>query len=599
MTPELRSPDASLRLQLIGKIITIGSSPDCQARLSGLPLRAAHLLFSGGSYRLQQLHAELKVLVNDAPVGCGVALKHGDLIRIGEHALQYMERETSGASAPISQASGGVSSMLRDVIDIAVMLLSSREESLFNSLVESVSRLMRCDAARLVVDDGEGKRTTVARFPQQAGLDRFSNRAIDWAKEASRTILMHEDEWKQTENAGLSLEKNLIASVLCAPLLQGASLAGFLYLDRIDKSDPFTDEERLLCDALLPLFSEILAGFQERRRQQETIARLQREQTDPAGAILYESDCMGKLMELARRFARTDAPVLITGETGTGKELMARFVHDRSSRASGPFRVINCGAIPENLIESELFGHEKGAFTGAINRKAGLFETAQKGTIFLDEIGELPLHLQAKLLRVLQESQIMHVGGTETISVDVRIVAATNRELEAAVTSGTFRQDLFFRLHVLTLHIPPLRERGDDVLLLCAYFIKHYCQRFGLPEKTLLTPARNALKKHSWPGNVRELENVLQKAILLSEGDRLTQEDLSIPSGGAQATNDAESGCEPLRVVRAEAEKRAIMKALIATRGNVSRASHLLDIDRKWLIKKMEELGVQADTYRR
>jgi transcriptional regulator with PAS, ATPase and Fis domain len=381
--------------------------------------------------------------------------------------------------------------------------------------------------------------------------------------------------------------------------MQGATVAGFLYFDRIDKSDPFTDQERLLCDALLPLFSEILAGFQERRQQQETIARLQRRQVAPSGGILYESDCMGKLMALAQRFARTDAPVLITGETGTGKELLARFVHDRSPRAGGPFRVINCGAIPENLIESELFGHEKGAFTGAIGRKAGLFETAQGGTVFLDEIGELPIHLQAKLLRVLQESQIMHVGGTETISVDVRIVAATNRELEAAVAAGTFRQDLFFRLHVLTLHIPPLRERGDDVLLLAAYFVKHYCLQFGLAEKTLLTPARNALRKYPWPGNVRELENVLQKAILLSEGDRLTLEDLSLKIGAASVLDDAGSGCAPLREVRAEAEKHAIIKALVTTHGNVSRASHLLDIDRKWLIKKMEELGVQADTYRR
>jgi DNA-binding NtrC family response regulator len=193
----------------------------------------------------------------------------------------------------------------------------------------------------------------------------------------------------------------------------------------------------------------------------------------------------------------------------------------------------------------------------------------------------------------------MHVGGTETISVDVRIVAATNRELEAAVAAGTFRQDLFFRLHVLTLHIPPLRERGDDVLLLAAYFVKHYCLQFGLAEKTLLTPARNALRKYPWPGNVRELENVLQKAILLSEGDRLTLEDLSLKIGAASVLDDAGSGCAPLREVRAEAEKHAIIKALVTTHGNVSRASHLLDIDRKWLIKKMEELGVQADTYRR
>ncbi len=597
MTPELRSSDLSLRHPITGKIMTIGSSPDCQLRLSGLPNRAAHLLFSGGSYMLQRLTPDVKVTVNDVAVKTGVLLRHGDVIAIDDRILHFIEHE-GGLPAAVRPTTG-LPAKLRELIDVAVMLLSSREDSLFDALVASVSRLLRCDAARIVAEDAAKNRSTIARYPQHAGLDRFSNRAIDWARESSCTVLVHEDAWTREENSPESLEKNLVASVMCAPLSQGATVAGFLYLDRVNKSDPFTDEDRLLCDALLPLFAEILAGFRERRLQQETIAQLQRQKLAPTGGIFYESESMAALMGLAHRFARTDAPVLITGETGTGKELLARFVHDHSSRTGGPFRVINCGAIPENLIESELFGHEKGSFTGAVGKKSGLFETADHGTVFLDEIGELPVHLQAKLLRVLQESQIMHVGGTEQVAVDVRIVAATNRDLEAAVKAGSFRQDLFFRLNVLALHLPPLRDRGDDAVLLASFFIKKYCQQFGLPEKTLMAPARALLKKYQWPGNVRELENVLQKAILVSEGERLTQGDLAISARTSQLAETGAAHFAPLREVRAEAEKHAIMNALAAVKGNVSRASGLLEIDRKWLIKKMEELEINADAYRR
>ncbi len=596
MTPQLCSPDRALRQSIAGKILTIGSSSDCQMRLSGLPPRAAHLLFSRGSYVLQGLASGLKVLVNGADVGSGVALHHGDSVSIGHHVLQFIEHEGPTEAASLLKASGGTT-MLWEVIDIAVTLLRSRDDSLFMSLVASVSRLLRCDAARFVVEDETGARITVARYPEQAGNDRFSSRAIDWAREASCTVLMHEDAWKDSKASDRSLERNLVASVMCAPLKRGAVASGYLYCDRIDKTDPFTEEDRSFCDALLPLFSEILAGFQERRLQQETIARLQ-QQTAPSGGIIYESDCMAKSMDLAQRFARTESPVLITGETGTGKELLARFVQEHSLRSSNPFRIINCGAIPENLMESELFGHEKGAFTGASGQKIGLFESARCGTIFLDEIGELPLHLQVKLLRVLQESQIMRVGGTETIVVDVRIIAATNRDLDNAVAEGDFRRDLFFRLNVLTLHIPPLRERGNDVILLAAFFIKRYCRQFGLPEKTLSVPARKALMEYPWPGNVRELENVLQKAILLSEGARLTREDLSLRGGVSIAVDKGQASCAPLRTVRAEAEKRAIIEALTATRGNVARASQVLDIDRKWLIKKMEDMGIHAAVYR-
>jgi len=303
-------------------------------------------------------------------------------------------------------------------------------------------------------------------------------------------------------------------------------------------------------------------------------------------------------MAFAVKVARTDSPVLVLGETGTGKELAARYVHQASARADKPFRAINCGALPENLIESELFGYEKGAFTGAQGRKIGLFESADKGTVFLDEIGEMPQHLQVKLLRVLQEGEFTRIGGTETLHADVRIVAATNKKLDVEVKEGRFRQDLYFRLNVLTLLLPPLRERGPDIALLSEYFLKKYCLQFGLQIKMLSSAARNVLAGHTWLGNIRELENVIQKAILISQGSRIGPEDLML-NQSASASVPAIAAESTLRDAREQAEAQAIENALTKTDGNVSSAAKLLDIDRKWLIKKMGDLGINADSFRK
>jgi transcriptional regulator with GAF, ATPase, and Fis domain len=601
MEPLLRSSDAKVSHRVKGRIVTIGSSSECHLKLSGLPDRAAHLLFTKGTYHLHLLRSDCRVLVNDVQADTdGIPLRHGDRIRIGSFDMQFLESEERQGEEKVPEKDTGAPVLLKELIGIAVVLLRSRDEALFGSLVASVSRLLRGDGARLVADNEDGgERRTIARYPQSVGLDRFSNRAIDWAREASRTILLHEDSWKGEEVSARSLEKNLVATIMCAPLKRGDTILGYLYIDRVNNADPFTEEDRSFCDALLPLFSEILVNFREKQQQQETIKRLQRQQMAPSGGMIFESECMNELITLATRLSRTVSPVLVTGETGTGKELLARFVHDHSARAEGPYRAINCGAIPENLIESELFGHEKGAFTGAVGRKAGLFESAEGGTVFLDEIGELPLHLQVKLLRVLQESEVVRVGGSGTISVDVRIVAATNRDLESEVASGTFRQDLFFRLNVLTLHLPPLRKRGDDIILLAEYFITRYCQQFGLPQKFLSASARNVLVSHMWPGNIRELENVMQKAILMCETDRLTAGNFSLKKGVTVHDDGTSRSDMTLREARAQAEHAAITETLRKTHGNVSLAGKILEIDRKWLIKKMGELGIRAEDYRK
>lgn len=588
--PRLFRIDTGSYLPLSGRIFTIGSSKDCHLNLSGysLPPRAAHLLFTNGSYAVQSLQTEMKILVNGAALSGSRKLSHGDRIQIGECEIVYAERELESGE---DCAMGG--SPLMEFVKIAVSLLRNKNEEVFTDLVTNVARLLLCDASRLVNEDKEsGERRTIARYPVSVGLDRFSNRAIDWAREASHTIVMSDLDWQGTANSAKSLEKNLVGSIMCAPLKQGDTMLGYLYLDRIKNGNPFTEQDREFCDALCPLFTEILINYQEIKRQRETIAQLQQSNLKSSAGMIFESIVMTDLIGLATRLARTDSPVLILGETGTGKELMARFIHEKSMRADKPFKAINCGAIPENLIESELFGHEKGAFTGAVQRKIGLFEAAEGGTVFLDEIGEMPLQLQVKLLRVLQESEIVRLGGTETIRVDVRIVAATNKKLDIEVSEGKFRQDLYFRLNVLTIQLPPLRERGSDILLLAGYFSKKYCAQFGLKHKTISAAARDMLVTYSWPGNIRELENVIQKAILLSENSKISPEDIILQR------NTLSTSVVSLKEARSCAERNAIHNALSKTRGNVSLAAKILQIDRKWLIKKMDELDVSADDFR-
>ncbi len=595
--PRFIETESGVEHELNGRIVTVGSSASCQIciRDKGLPEIAAHLLFAGGRYRLSSLSSDVKVLVNGKPVPAGCTLDNGDGVTVGR--MQFVYRENAAPAAAGKTALSAVP--LSDLVSAVVSLLRNKEEDVASDLVVSVSRLVGCDAARLVGEDAEtGERRTVARYPVESGLDRFSNRAIDFAKNASQTVLVNDTDWKDTVDPKSSLERNLIASVLCSPLSDCGRVLGYLYLDRLQTSRPFSEEDRHLCDSLMPLFSELLANNEQRRRQAETIARLQASTFETSGGMIYESDIMGKTVALAAKLAATDSPVLIYGETGTGKELMARFIHERSRRNGKPLKAINCGAIPENLIESELFGHEKGSFTGATQRTIGLFEAATGGTVFLDEIGELPLSLQVKLLRVLQDSEIVRVGGTENIKTDVRIVAASNKKLEDEVAQNRFRQDLFFRLNVLTIGLPPLRERGRDAILLSEFFVKKYCVQFGLSQKTMQASAQNALLTHNWPGNIRELENVVQKAILLSSDSRISKEHIQITASSMLQSAGALPAKGTLKEARSAAEKEIISQTLARTKGNVSLASKLLDIDRKWLMKLMEELGVDANEYR-
>lgn len=311
--------------------------------------------------------------------------------------------------------------------------------------------------------------------------------------------------------------------------------------------------------------------------------------------IIGESRALSDTLELIKKAAPAKATVLITGESGTGKELFARALHHYSPRFKGPFVAINCAAIPKDLLESELFGHEKGAFTGAESRRLGKFELADKGTIFLDEVGELDISLQAKLLRVLQGEQIERVGGSEPRSIDVRVVAASNRDLALAVAGGRFREDLFFRLNVFPVHIPPLRERLEDIPRLVRHFLEKYCREMKKTTLGVSTAALAALSNRPWKGNVRELENCIERAVIICDGDEISPEHLGMENVADTAGQTGHKG-EGLQSVAEkaarEAEVRAIREALSACQGNKTRAAEMLFVSYKTLLTKIKDYGI-------
>jgi len=310
---------------------------------------------------------------------------------------------------------------------------------------------------------------------------------------------------------------------------------------------------------------------------------------------------MQAVLDTVSRVAPLRTTVLLTGESGTGKEVIAKAIHYHSPRAGGPLVAINCAAIPDNLLESELFGHERGAFTDAHARKIGHFESAHRGTIFLDEIGEMNPGTQAKLLRVLEQGTFTRVGGSQLVTVDVRVIAATNRDLDKSMQDGSFRPDLYFRLNVVAIHLPPLRDRRDDLPLLIRHFLKLKAATIGLPEKTFERDALDCLLRYAWPGNVRELENVIERALALSQGSTLTMNDLPPHLAGAP-------GALPVRTVNAadpnrssslsaaveQLEHTLILEALAQADHNQTRAAEILGTTRRILKYKMDKLGIQS-----
>lgn len=358
-------------------------------------------------------------------------------------------------------------------------------------------------------------------------------------------------------------------------------------------SKPFKTDEVVL----------VLKKAEERERLRRENIRLKRkvaelEKNSGFGAMIGKSSAMQEVFTLAEKVAGHPTTVLITGESGTGKELVAAGIHAKSGRTDNPFIAVNCGSIPENLLESEFFGYKRGAFTGADRDKKGLFEEANKGTLFLDEIGELPPSMQVKLLRVLQEQEIRPVGSAQRKKIDVRILAATARDISEEVQQGRFREDLFYRLNVINIQVPPLRQRIEDIPVLCDYFVRKFTKTLKRPDiEGVGKHAMQHLLTYTWPGNVRELENVLERAVILTEGHCIQPENLPDNIQGNRADNVADflAGVSSIKEGRRRVEARLIRQALAKTQGNKSQAAQILEISYPSLLGKIKEYKVRGD----
>jgi DNA-binding NtrC family response regulator len=480
-----------------------------------------------------------------------------------------------------------------------------------------VSLTAESEAKRvLIADDELNMRRVLEAILRREGYDVVTAaNGLDALAAMNRDVHTVITDLKMPGLDGMGLLKKLSADYGDVPVVmitahgsvenavEAVKLGAFDYLEK-----PFEQEQ------IRQVVAKALSTFALARRD----ARLEEPSIRGRFRLIGESYAIKQIYSVVEKVANTPSTVLITGESGTGKELIARALHENSSRHGGPFIKINCAAIPKTLMESELFGYEKGAFTGAVGAKPGRFELAHGGTLFLDEIGEIPIEMQVKLLRVLQESEFERVGGIKTIKVDVRLVTATNRDLLQEIGAGTFREDLFYRLNVVPIHIPPLRERREDIPLLVDHFIAKFNERLRKQIESIDEDAISRLVAHPWPGNIRELENLMERTVLFCEGPQIRVSDLppeishlapvSLPQlmaavgeEPARTTPAAEALAasslkEAVRVQTERVERELIQRALDETGGNVTQAARKLKISRKSLQTKMKEFGLRDQT---
>jgi two-component system response regulator AtoC len=458
----------------------------------------------------------------------------------------------------------------------------------------------------LVVDDEESLRHMLQLFLSREGFDvvSVSGAAAALAELEAREFDCVLCDVRMPKISGLDLLDQLGGRGAAPTVIMMSAYGSHdLAISAMKKgaydyiSKPFKPDEVLL----------VLRKAEERerlRRENQQLRRVLAERTAPAqtgavGGMIGKGPSMQLLFKTLQKVAEYKTNVLITGESGTGKELVARALHDLSPRATGPFVPVNCGAIPEPLLESELFGHRKGAFTDASRDKRGLFEEAHTGTLFLDEIGELPLGVQVKFLRAIQEEEIRRLGDTKEINVDVRVIAATVKDLGAEVKAGRFREDLFYRLNVLPLHIPPLRDRREDIPLLVEHFVRRYGEkhaRAGMRVEGVAPEAMELLLAYAWPGNVRELENTIERAMVLCDGSRIEPHVLEdrIKASTDRVRATLGSGEMSIKKTTRLVEEELIRKALVATGGNRTNAAKILEISHRALLYKIKEFGIDA-----
>ena len=582
--------DESREYPLRKTLTSIGSGRTNDIVLDDPSVETSHAMvqLDGGVFEVSSVSRKCEMRLNGKKKR-KVKLSHDDQLQIGDIALRFSI--FGGAPQPglaEESVTGEEIEGYRKLHEFSQKLLSDYElPVLLENLMDSVVSITSADKGFLILLEDEEFRIKVARNVDRENIkgavEQVSDSIIRKVIQTREPLIVSDAVTNSEFNSSQSVINLNLSSVMCVPLLDRGQLLGVLYVGNENIANLF--EQRHL--DLLTVFSSqasliIANAIMVRDLQLDKQLLSERLSEMRFGRIIGACDPMKEIFRTVEKVAPTTVNVLVTGETGTGKELIAHEIHQRSPRVDGPFVTINCGAIPESLLESELFGHVKGAFTGANQTRNGKFQAADGGTIFLDEIGEMPINLQVKLLRVLQEHTVTKVGATKSEKIDIRVVAATNKHLEKAVREGEFREDLFYRLNVVLLKLPPLRERGNDVVLIAKYLINEISGELGVSHKELSKESIQALRKYAWPGNIRQLENRLKKAIVLADGSVLTPEDLDLPP-------EVLEPIMPLADAKERFALRYVMEALERNDGNRTQTARELNVDPRTIFRYLEK----------
>ena len=572
---------------LYKKITSLGSGPDNDIVLPDpLVVDGFAVHFDGQMYTvLAPKRSEF--VVNGKKRGKH-KLTHDDRLVVGSCELKFAMIDES---APIEEEAAQTIADLdayTKLYEFSERLIHQRDlTELLDALMDAVIEITNADKGFLVLLEGDTIDVKIARNLNRENIadavSQLSDSIIAKVVRSRKPVIVSDAMRDDEFGSAKSVMQLKVTSVICVPLLDRGRLLGLIYVGNDSIRALFQQDTFRILTVFSSQASLIVANALLLNDMRVDNKRLSdRLEQYRFGEIVGTSPPMQQVFRKVEKIAATDISVLITGETGTGKELIAREIHNRSPRAGKPFVTINCGAIPENLLESELFGHVKGAFTGAVANKLGKFQAADGGTLFLDEIGEMPIELQVKILRALQERVVYRVGDTRPETCDIRIVAATNRDLEKEIAQGRFREDLYYRLNVVNVELPPLRQRGEDVLVIARYLLSRYSREYDVKVKGLSPNAAVAIRKHAWPGNIRELENRIKKAIVLCESSVIGPDDLGL-------TGDVLPQILTLAEAKDKFQRDYINEVLALNNGNRTKTARDLGVDPRTVFRHLEK----------